>query len=570
MKIGALIVSAAAAGVLVLTGCGAGESVENLPAKGNVAGVVVAPRAKDDNRSAGQACANLPIPSGYYPLKDVNVSYLDENGTIVTSVTTDGCGRFYGRYETEGLKVVRIEKKGFHTMYSDFSAFDNSGNGWGIVSTADINNSFAIRVNDAEESLTYQPNNGRFKYSVIDTRTGRAVLGIASSQVRFYKNLDEANITYYGFNDLDADMVLTLDASGSMYSEWTDANGTSIGTGFDIAYHAAKSFIDALSGNAVLGVNIFDDKIDFIDRAFINSLNFNGNFLYPEDGFERNKKNSKFIIDIYHPKSHVYDANNSTLIPEYPYTTTVPYKWGGATAYIDAASTAVEKLKKRSAQRKVAVLFTDGGDNSSSKTISDVINEALQAKVTFYTISMGSFTDAKLQQLAQSTGGIYVKADGSDVGKKFSDVLSEIQYFYEISTPIDDNVSAYYRVDVELDGQLVSGIVEYNATSPDHPTPPTEGEKEGAILYAKCMPCHGIKGEKSAYGVTIAINTYDTQTLRDILEAYRNGENDQYGYGALMHDQLRNHTDAQLDSLAEYIPTLETNATRPPDLNLTF
>ena len=562
MKIGAYVVSAAAAGILVFSGCGAGESIENLPAKGNVAGVVVAPRAKDDNRSVGQRCANLPIPSGYFPLKDVNVSYLDENGTIVTSVTTDACGRFYGSFETAGLKEVRIVKKGYHTMYSDFSAFDNGGNGWGIVSTADINNSFAVRVNVEGESLAYEPRNGNFKYSVIDTKTGRAVLGIARSQVRLYKNMDEANVTDYRFNDLDADLVLTLDASGSMTSEVMEQNGSSLGTRYDLTYHAAKSFIDELSGNAQLGINIFDDKIDFIDQGFIDSLNLDGPFKYAADGFERNKKNSKFIIDIYHPNSHVYDAN-STLVPEYPYMTKEEYKWGGATAYIDAASTAVEKLATRSAERRIAVLMTDGLDNSSGKTIPQVITEANKAAVTFYTITIGAYTDTDLEHLAKATGGIYMKAVGSDIGERFADVLSEIQYFYEIGTPIEENTTAIYRVDVNLDGETVSGVIDFNATKP---TPPPSVDQDAARLYKKCMPCHGVYGEKRAYGVAQVIRDMNATDIRTALEAYKAGTLNLYGMGDLMHEQIVTYTSEEIDTVSKYIPTIELPST-PPDTN---
>ncbi len=561
MKIRTILISAAA--ILAMAGCDTNEATSSVPAKGNVNGVVVVPKAADANTSGIRQCADLPIPGGYLPLADANVTYVDENGTEVSSTVTDRCGRFYSNVETAGLTLVKIRKNGYHTMLSDISSFDNGGKGWGIVSTADINNSFAVRVNAEGESLSYQRASGLFKYSVIDTKTGRAVLGIPRDAVKIYVDKNETNVTSYIFNDLDADLVLTLDASGSMESEWTDANGTSIGTGFDVTYHVSKTFIDELSGNSQLGITIFDDKIDFIDRSFINSLNLDGDVPYASDGFERNKVNSKFVIDIYHPHSHVYDVNNTTLIPEYPYTTKQEYRWGGLTAYIDAASKAVEKLNKRPSQRKLSILMTDGGDNSSSKTISDVIREARAAKVTFYTISIGPYTDTKLQSLAESTGGLYIKADGSDLGEKFADILSEIQYFYEVGTDLDKNTTAFIRVDIELDGETVSGLVDYNGSAVNpQPTPP---ENENAVqLYTKCMPCHGMDGGTSAYGVTAAINTLENDTIRHVLTAYRNGLLDQYGYGDVMHAQVANYSDTQIEMLSQYIPTL-----KGPDINMT-
>ncbi len=550
----------------MLAGCDSGDLDGNVPAKGNVNGLVVVPKNSDDNTTGNARCAKLPIPGGYTPLAEANITYIDGNGTMVASQLTDECGRFYSDVDTDGLTTVRISKRGYHTMVSDITSFDNGGNGWGIVSTADSNNTFAVRVNTAGQSMSYLPKRGNFKYSVIDTKTRHAVLGIPRSQVKLYKDRSEANITDYLFNDLDADMVLTLDASGSMESEWYDNNGTSIGTGFDVTYAASKSFIDELSGNTQLAVNIFDDKISYIDKRFIDSLHLDGSFPYASDGFERNKKNSKFIIDIYHPNSHVYDANSS-LVPEYPYMTKEKYKWGGATAYIDAASTAVEKLNARKAERKIAVLFTDGGDNSSAKTISQVIAEALKAHVTFYTISMGTFTDMNLQSLAQATGGIYVKADGSDVGQKFADVLGEIQYFYEVGTKVEANTTAYYRVDVTLDGETVSGLIELNTTRP--PVPPIIADTEGARLYAKCMPCHGMHGEIPAYGVTAAINTFDAQTLTSVLAEYKAGSRDMFGYGSVMKAQIDTYSDEEIEVLSRYIPKLKAPDANDTDGNTT-
>lgn len=549
-----LVYSAAA--LIVLTGCDTTDTVDKAPTKGNVNGLVVVPVTADDNGTLPAGCSTLPIPGGYLPLADANVTYIDTNGTAVLSQMTDDCGRFYGNIDTAGLTTVHVGKEGYHTMVSDMTSFDNGGIGWGIVSTADVNNSFAVRINTEGQSMSYVPKNGTFKYSVVDTKTGRAVLGIPESQVSLYKNKDEVEITDYLFNDLDADIVLTLDASGSMTADLTDANGTAIGTGFDVTYAASKAFIDELSGNAQLGINIFDQQITFINNAFIGDLKLSGSFKYAADGFERDKKSSKFVIDIYHPNSHVYEAN-STLVPEYPYTTSEPYTWGGATAYIDAASTAVEKLSNRAAEQKIAVLMTDGGDNSSVKTITDVIEEARKADVTFYTISMGSFTDQNLESLAAATGGVYIKADGSDISDKFADVLSEIQYFYEVGTVIEANTTAYYRVDVVLDGETVSGIIDYNSTIPPQPQPPVD-DSEGAQLYAKCMPCHGAYGEQSAYGVTAAINTMDSATLKSLLSEYKAGTRDMYGYGDMMHMQVDTYSEDQIDTLSQYIPTLLT------------
>ena len=566
MKLKTLCVYSAAALVL-LSGCDTGDGTGgNAPAKGNVNGLVVVPKVAETNATI--SCGQVPIPGGYLPLAGAEVDFLDANGSVALTQTTDSCGRFYGNVDTQGLTMVEVNKAGYHTMLSDISAFNNGGDGWGIVSTADLNNSFAVRVNSDGNSVTYDAKTGNFKYSVMDTKSQRAVLGIPQSQVTVYKDKTRQDMTAYLFNNLDADLVLTLDASGSMdYGTYGDNNQS----GFDLVYDVSKSFIDELSGNAKLGINIFDDKIDFINQSFVDSLNLDGKFIYAQDGFERDKTHSKFIIDIYHPHSHVYDAN-STLVPEYPYMTAEEYKWGGATAYIDAASKAVAKLDSRGANEKIAVLMTDGGDNSSQKTIKDVINEALQSDVIFYTISMGEYTDPRLKALAEVTGGSYIRANGEDISDKFAEVLSDVQYYYEVGTAIEENTTAYYRVDVKLDGETVSGLIDFNSTVTVPDINDTNQTREtGAQLYTKCMPCHGVYGEVSAYGVSAVINEMDTATLYAALSKYKAGTLDLYGYGDIMNAQVSTMSDEELMTLSEYIPMLsvpETNTTAP-DVNTT-
>lgn len=549
-----------------MVGCDS-ESSSSPIFKGNVNGIIVIPKLKkDDNNSVSFSCSGLPIPGGYEPLGDANVSFIDNNGTVIAdkSVASDSCGRFYVNMDTKDFAMVRVSKAGYHTMLSDINGFESPDKSWGIISTADSNNSFAVRINAEGNSLSYNPQSDLLKYTVVDTRTGRAVLGVPQSQVTLYKDADEVNITKYHFNDLDADLILTLDASGSMESEYIDSNGTSIGTGFDLTYHAAKSFIDELSGNSEVGFTIFDNSVNFLNGSFVSGLGLkdkNGNsvsFPYTADGFERDKKKSKFMVDIYHPHSQVYEANSS-LVAEYPYETNGTYAWGGATAYMDAAYTSSKTLGSRNSERKITVLMTDGMDNSSSHTLNEVISNAIKSSVTFYTISMGDYRDDNLFKLAASTGGVYIQANGDNIGEKFRDVLSEIQYFYEIGTNFEENTTAYYRVDVLLDGETVSGLIDLNTTSPA-PIPPDEGS-EGARLYTKCMPCHGAKAEKSAYGVTEIINTWSSVMIKDALMAYKDGSRDVYGSGNLMSEQIKTYSEGQIDAVSNYISTLDDNST---------
>ncbi|RLA68949.1 MAG: hypothetical protein DRG24_09290, partial [Epsilonproteobacteria bacterium] len=556
--------------MLIMSGCG-NDSDTHVIRKGNVNGIVVVPKLSDDDNNDDNSllCVHVPIPGGYKPLADVNVTYLDENDLLVDNslAHTDACGRFYHNIDTTKLKHVQISAPGYRTMISDVTGFETKAEGWGIISTVDVNNSFAVRINTEGASLMYNGGNN-FKYSVIDVKTSRAVLGIPQILVSMYKEKNETDITYYNFNDLNADLVLTLDDSGSMNAEVIDTNGSVLGTRLDLTFLAAKSFIDELSGNSQLGINIFDGEINFINQTFMNSMGFTNNGVpvgipYNEDGFVTNKKLSKFVVDVYHPNSEIYDLNSSAVSPlpsEFPYKATTEYKWGGMTALYDVAFKSAETLSARNSEYKISVLMTDGYDTASSLTnFATTIDLAKKNNIIFYTIAMGPDLDStELNQLAVQTGGLFFAADGADIGDKFRDVLSDIQYFYEIGTDIEENTTVTYRVDVVLDGETVSGVIDYNSTLAPDPDPDPEEDSEGAQLYQKCAPCHGATAEKSAYGVTAIINRWSSSTIKDALEAYKAGTRDEYGYGELMHTQVSTYTDEQIEKVSKYIPTLNT------------
>lgn len=80
---------------------------------------------------------------------------------------------------------------------------------------------------------------------------------------------------------------------------------------------------------------------------------------------------------------------------------------------------------------------------------------------------------------------------------------------------------------------------------------------DGSKLYAKCTACHGQKGEKKALGKSAIINTLDKETLVADLTAYKAGTLNQKGMGALMKGQTALLSEAEINTLAEYITQLK-------------
>ncbi len=77
-----------------------------------------------------------------------------------------------------------------------------------------------------------------------------------------------------------------------------------------------------------------------------------------------------------------------------------------------------------------------------------------------------------------------------------------------------------------------------------------------ALLYTqKCASCHGMKAEKSALGKSQVIAGWSAKEIKDSLHGYRDGT---YGkeMKALMQGQAKALSDAEIDALSQYIPTL--------------
>jgi VWFA-related protein len=98
----------------------------------------------------------------------------------------------------------------------------------------------------------------------------------------------------------------------------------------------------------------------------------------------------------------------------------------GSTALFDAIHMAIDLVKDQVGTRAVLAL-TDGEDNRSTKTPSDIINFANQYGVNIYTIGLGAESDPTMSMIALQTGG---------------------QFFY---SPTSDELALIYRM---ISGQL--------------------------------------------------------------------------------------------------------------------
>ncbi|WP_457594253.1 c-type cytochrome [Hydrogenimonas sp.] len=80
---------------------------------------------------------------------------------------------------------------------------------------------------------------------------------------------------------------------------------------------------------------------------------------------------------------------------------------------------------------------------------------------------------------------------------------------------------------------------------------------DGAALYKKCAGCHGAKGEKKALGKSAVIGGMDVATLVNDLKEYKAGKRNVHGMGMMMKSQVQSLSDADIQTVAEYIHGLK-------------
>lgn len=109
--------------------------------------------------------------------------------------------------------------------------------------------------------------------------------------------------------------------------------------------------------------------------------------------------------------------------------------YGGGTAMYDGVVRGVAELKKGTkGTKRILILFSDGGDGSSSATLERAYQYARQEDVTIYTIAYGPADVETLSNLASYTGGrmyrIYSSREFLDV---FIDLYRRLTRYYRIT-----------------------------------------------------------------------------------------------------------------------------------------
>lgn len=140
-----------------------------------------------------------------------------------------------------------------------------------------------------------------------------------------------------------------------------------------------------------------------------------------------------------------------------------------ATSLYDSIYQAVLDSSMRSG-RKAVIAMTDGDDNNSVRSYSDVINLAIKYDVPVFTIGLGaSINESVLQNIADETRGIYFEApDSSDlqaIYESISQVLNN-QYIVSYQTAAIDGQEHELEIMVTSDTDSGSDITTFISCGP--------------------------------------------------------------------------------------------------------
>jgi Ca-activated chloride channel homolog len=111
---------------------------------------------------------------------------------------------------------------------------------------------------------------------------------------------------------------------------------------------------------------------------------------------------------------------------------------GGTTALYDAILLAASRFRLAAFDRRVLLVITDGGDNSSNASFRDILDTALTDGVSIFAIGIFDEKDRDanpklLIELARSTGGeAYFPAAVSDVTRVCQEIAGEIRRAYTL------------------------------------------------------------------------------------------------------------------------------------------
>lgn len=226
------------------------------------------------------------------------------------------------------------------------------------------------------------------------------------------------------------DVVLDLDSTGSMAE--TDPERLRV--------NGAKGYIDAMRPEDQVAVMDFSTMIPpGVSVPLVNFLN--SRMLHP---FSKDRDAARAAVD------EVIQMGNTNLY--------------------DSMAEAITYLASQQGNRpKALVVLTDGQDNSSMRTIQDVVTQAKANNVLLMLLAFADYSQAAMHGLVSDSGGYFVGAeDASQLEAQYTAAVRTVNGNAQaiIYVPEDQRIARHMagRLTARIDGQDYSG--SFNMSQP--------------------------------------------------------------------------------------------------------
>lgn len=99
--------------------------------------------------------------------------------------------------------------------------------------------------------------------------------------------------------------------------------------------------------------------------------------------------------------------------------------------------------------------------------------------------------------------------------------------------------------------------VETNATAEVASAEFSGDVEKGAVVFKKCIACHGPKAEKSYLNKIPVLTTLDPNEMVENMKKYKAGELNLFKMGAVMKGQMASLSEEDMVNVTAYIMTLK-------------
>jgi VWFA-related protein len=157
-----------------------------------------------------------------------------------------------------------------------------------------------------------------------------------------------------------------------------------------------------------------------------------------------------------------FDSSPRLVVPVTPDPAKITYQLlfthtRGSTALLDAVFLGLHEIKKSNKKRKALVVISDGGENNSRYTSTEIKNVVKESDVLIYSIGVfadPNYTDAGgvLNSISEQTGGRMFRTQGmrlSDIAQKISIDLRN-RYLLGYVPSNNERNGRYHQVEVRI------------------------------------------------------------------------------------------------------------------------